>query len=129
MQSCRNGAILSLDPHSAGPRIDKSMTTYVMLSRLTAEGKKTLRDNPMRLPELNHEVQPLGVSVLAQYALLGPYDFLTIVEAPSPETMARVSAELGGRGTAHYETFPALPLETFIATLQSPRSAATASLC
>ena len=105
------------------------MATYMMLSRLTAEGKKTLQDNPMRIPELNHEVQTLGVSVLAQYALLGPYDFLTIVEASSPETMAHVSVELGKRGTAQYETFAAIPLEAFIAMLQSPYYAAATSLC
>ena len=105
------------------------MATYLMLSHSTAEGTKTVKETwqPDRLKELNREVETLGAKVLLQYALLGPYDFVTILEAPNPETMARVSVELGRRGMAHYETFPAIPVETFIASLQSPRPAQVAA--
>lgn len=94
------------------------MATYIMLSRLTAEGAKTIKDHAERIKEVDREVEQLGAKVLAQYALLGTYDFLTVLEAPSPETMARVSVELGLRGTAKYETFPAIPIEQFIASLK-----------
>ena len=101
------------------------MATYLMLSHSTAEGTKTIKEDwqPERIKDLNREVETLGAKVMTQYALLGRYDFITMVEAPNPETMARVSVELGRRGTTHYETFPAIPVETFIAALQSPRLA------
>ncbi len=98
------------------------MATYVMLSRLTPEGAKTVKETPERIKELNREVETLGAKVVMQYALLGPYDFITILEAPTPEVVARVSVELGRRGTAHYETFTAIPMETFITTLKAPPS-------
>jgi uncharacterized protein with GYD domain len=94
------------------------MAIYIMLSRLTAEGAKTIQDHAERIQEVDREVEQLGAKVQAQYALLGTYDFLTVLEAPSPETMARVSVELGRRGTAKYETFPAIPIEQFIASLK-----------
>jgi uncharacterized protein with GYD domain len=97
------------------------MATYVMLSRLTAEGAKTVKETPERIKEINREVETLGAKVVVQYALLGPYDFITILEAPNPETVARISVELGRRGAAHYETFSAIPVETFIASLKPPR--------
>jgi uncharacterized protein with GYD domain len=96
-----------------------------MLSHLTAEGKKTVKENwePDRIREQNREVETLGAKVIAQYALLGPYDFITLLEAPDLETVARVSVELGRRGTVQYETFPAIPVETFMASLKAPRQA------
>ncbi len=105
------------------------MATYLMLSHLTAEGKKSVKEtwDPDRLKEQNREVETFGAKVLAQYALLGPYDFITMVEAPNPETMARLSVELGRRGLAHYETFPAIPVETFMASLKAPRHAEVAT--
>src|SRR5437899_5320233 len=94
------------------------MGTYVMLSRLSPEGVKTLKKNPDRLKAVNQEVEALGAKVLTQYALLGAYDFITILEAPDPETVARVSVELGMRGTASYETLTAIAVEAFIAALK-----------
>jgi uncharacterized protein with GYD domain len=91
------------------------MATYIMLSTLTDEGAKTIKENPDRIKEVNQEIEALGVKVLAQYATLGPYDFLNIVEAPDNETIARVSAELSSRGSIRLQTLAAIPIDDFIA--------------
>ncbi|HEX8647892.1 MAG TPA: GYD domain-containing protein [Thermoleophilaceae bacterium] len=93
------------------------MPTYVMLTTLTPEGVQTLKNNPSRILEVNKEVEQLGASVKAQWAVLGQYDFVNVIEAPDEKTMARVSLELGSRGTARYETLTGIPVEDFIATL------------
>lgn len=87
------------------------MPTYVMLTNLTAEGVRTLKNNPGRVEEVNKEVEQIGVKVQAQYATLGQYDFVTIVEAPDDKTMAKVSVELGSRGTMTSQTLAALPAD------------------
>ncbi|HEY4915760.1 MAG TPA: GYD domain-containing protein [Solirubrobacteraceae bacterium] len=93
------------------------MPTYVMLTTLTPEGVQTVKNNPQRILEVNKEVQQLGATVKSQWATLGHVDFISIVEAPDDGTMARVSLELGSRGTARYETLSAIPIEDFIASL------------
>ena len=93
------------------------MPTYVMLSTLTPEGVQTLKSNPQRLREVNKEIEQLGVTVTAQWAVLGRYDFVNVVEAPDEQTVARVSMELGSRGTSHYETLTAIPIDDFISGL------------
>ena len=93
------------------------MPTYVMLSTLTPEGVQTVKGNPQRIREVNKEIEQLGSTVKAQWAVLGRYDFVNIVEAPDEKTIARVSMELGSRGTAHYETLSAIPVDDFIAAL------------
>ncbi|TMK63635.1 MAG: GYD domain-containing protein [Actinobacteria bacterium] len=93
------------------------MPTYVMLTTLTPEGVQTLKNNPARINEVNREVEQLGASVKAQWAVLGQYDFVNVVEAPDEKTMARVSLELGSRGTARYESLAAIPIDEFIAAL------------
>ncbi|MBN8866678.1 MAG: GYD domain-containing protein [Solirubrobacterales bacterium] len=85
------------------------MPTFVMLTNLTAEGVKTLKTNPGRVAEVNREVEALGAKVVAQYSTLGQYDFVTIIEADSEETMARVSVEMGSRGTMTSQTLAAIP--------------------
>jgi uncharacterized protein with GYD domain len=91
--------------------------TYVMLSTLTPEGVQTIKGNPQRIREVNKEIEQLGATVKAQWAVLGRYDFVNIIEAPDEKTIARVSMELGSRGTAHYETLSAIPVDDFIAAL------------
>ena len=93
------------------------MPTFVMLSTLTPEGVQTLKNNPSRINEVNREVEQLGATVKAQYAVLGQFDFINVVEAPDEKTMARVSLELGSRGTARYESLAAIPIDDFIASL------------
>ena len=84
------------------------MPTFVMLTNLTPDGVRTLKNNPNRVQEVNKEVEQLGAKVVAQYATLGQYDFITIVEAPDEKTMAKVSVELGSRGTMTSQTLPAI---------------------
>ena len=93
------------------------MPTYVMLTNLSAEGVKTLKNNPSRVAEVNQEVEQIGAKVIAQYATLGHFDFVNVVEAPDEKTIARVSLELGSRGTARYESLTAIPVDDFIASL------------
>jgi uncharacterized protein with GYD domain len=93
------------------------MPTYIMLSTLTPEGVQTVKNNPQRIREVNREIEQLGATVTAQWSTLGRYDFINIVEAPDETTMARVSLELGSRGTARFETLPAIPIDDFIAAL------------
>ena len=90
------------------------MPTYVMLTQLTPEGVQTVKNNPNRIKEVNKEIESLGASVTAQWATLGRFDFVNIVEAPDEATMARVSMELGSRGTARYESLSAIPIDDFI---------------
>jgi uncharacterized protein with GYD domain len=91
--------------------------TYIMLSTLTPEGVQTVKTNPSRIREVNREVEQLGAKVTAQWATLGRYDFINVVEAPDDKTMSRVSLELGSRGTARYETLIAIPVDEFISAL------------
>lgn len=93
------------------------MPTYIMLSSLTPEGVQTVKNNPQRIKEVNNEVEQLGATVKAQWATLGHVDFVSVVEAPDEKTIARVSLELGSRGTARYETLAAIPVEDFISSL------------
>src|SRR3954453_8631009 len=93
------------------------MPTYIMLSTLSPEGVQTVKNNPQRIREVNHEIEQLGASVTAQGATLGQFDFVNVVEAPDEGTMARVSLELGSRGTARYETLIAIPVDDFISSL------------
>lgn len=90
------------------------MPKYLMLSTLGPDGSSRLRDNPERLREVSAEVEAMGVKVLEQYAVLGPYDFVTILEAPDNETVTSVSIEMGARGSVQMMTMPAIPLDTFI---------------
>ncbi len=93
------------------------MPTYIMLTTLTPEGVQTVKNNPQRILEVNKEVEQLGAKVKSQWATLGHVDFISVVEAPDEGTMARVSLELGSRGTARYETLSAIPIEDFISSL------------
>ena len=93
------------------------MPTYVLLSTLSPEGVQTIKNNPQRIREVNKEIEQLGATVKAQWAVLGRFDFVNVVEAPDEATMARVSLELGSRGTARYESLTAIPIDDFIASL------------
>ena len=93
------------------------MPTYIMLSTLTPEGVQTVKNNPTRIREVNRELEQLGATVKAQWSTLGRYDFVNVVEAPDELTMARVSLELGSRGTTRFETMTAIPIDDFISSL------------
>jgi uncharacterized protein with GYD domain len=93
------------------------MATFIMLTNLTSDGVKTLKSNPGRVQEVNKEVEQLGAKVLNQWAVLGQYDFISVVEAPDEATMAKVSVELGSRGTITSQTLAAIPAEEFAGSL------------
>jgi uncharacterized protein with GYD domain len=94
------------------------MPYYILLSSLTDEGWKTVKEKPERIKEVNKELQAFGVKVISQYAVLGPYDFVNIVEALNNETLARVSIELGSRGTSKIVSMAAIPIDEFIASVK-----------
>jgi len=94
------------------------MATYIVLSTLTDEGRKTIRQKPDRILEVNRELEKMGVKVVKQYAVLGPYDFVNIVEAPDNETVMKMSVELGSRGSVQLLTLVAIPVEEFIKRLK-----------
>ena len=94
------------------------MAIYVLLSRLSQQGVATLKSNPDRLHEVNRDVEELGAKVLHQWATLGEFDFVNVVEAPDTETIAKVSIGLAARGSVRIETLPALGIEEFLATLE-----------
>jgi uncharacterized protein with GYD domain len=95
------------------------MPTYILLSNLTDEGAKVLKAKPKRLQEVNKEIERFGAKVTAQYAVLGPYDFVSIVECPDNETIARVAVELSSRGSVRLLTLPAIPVANFVRNLKS----------
>ena len=90
------------------------MAYYVILSTLTDEGRKTIKQKPERILEVDKEIERMGVKVHKQYAVLGPYDFVNIVEAPDMETIMKMSVELGARGSVQLLTLAAVPVEEFI---------------
>ena len=93
------------------------MATYIMLSTLTDDGRKTLKSRPERLKEVNKEVESMGARVTAQFAVMGGYDFVNIIEAPTNEVMARLTVELGSRGSIQITTLPAIEIDDFVAML------------
>ncbi len=94
------------------------MALYIMMSNLTDEGRKTVKANPHRIKEVNKEVEAMGAKVLAQYVVLGQYDFINVLEAPNNETIAKIALELGSRGTLDTNTLAALTLDDFIKSLR-----------
>jgi uncharacterized protein with GYD domain len=88
-----------------------------MLSTLSESGRKVLRDRPGWIRKVNRELEARGARVRAQYAVLGPYDFVTVLEAPDNETVSSISIEMGARGSVQMMTLPAIPLDTFISRL------------
>jgi len=89
------------------------MAFYVMLTTLTDDGRKTIKTHPERIKEVNKEVEAMGVKIKDQYVVLGPYDFVNILEAPDNVTIARVATELGSRGTIQTLTMAAMSLNEF----------------
>ena len=94
------------------------MPTYILLSTLTDAGRRTVNERPERIKEVNKEIEAFGAKVISQYAVLGPYDFVNVVEAPDNKTIARVSLELGARGTVPIMSLAAIPVDEFIASIK-----------
>ena len=94
------------------------MPIFILLSTLTQQGVQTLKSNPERLRQVNHDVEELGAKVLHQWATLGEFDFVNILEAPDIATVEKVSVALGSRGSTKIQTLPALDIEDFLRTLE-----------
>ncbi len=94
------------------------MPVYLMLTTLTDEGRKTIQEDPESLRDINKEVEHMGVKILDQYALLGQYDFVNIVEAPSNEAVAKLAIRLSAKGTTQTLTLAAITLDNLIDALK-----------
>jgi len=94
------------------------MAIYIMFTTLTDEGRKTLKANPQRIKEVNKEVEEMGGKILAQYAILGEYDFINIIETVGNTTITKIALELGSRGTLQTTTMAAIPVDDLIASLK-----------
>ena len=94
------------------------MATYILLSKLSTQGVQTLKSNPDRLREVNKDVEELGARIVHQWATLGEWDFVNVVEAPDTQTIARVSVALGARGSTRIQTLPALTIDELLAALE-----------
>jgi uncharacterized protein with GYD domain len=94
------------------------MPKYILLSKLTTEGRKTVRERPNRIEEVDREMEAMQVKVISQHAVVGPYDFVNLVEAPDNETIVKASVELGARGTVQIISMPAIPIEEFIKAIK-----------
>ena len=95
------------------------MPMYLMLTTLTEKGRQTLNANPVRLREVNRDVEELGAKVLHQWAALGEYDFVNVVEAPDELTMANLSLKLGARGSVKFQTLTLLPVDDLLRALET----------
>lgn len=94
------------------------MATFILLSTLTDDGAQTIQDDPARILAVNEELDRMGVHVVSQWAVLGAYDFVSVVEAKDTLTIARVSAALASRGSTRFLTMPAIPINEFITGMQ-----------
>jgi uncharacterized protein with GYD domain len=94
------------------------MPKYVMLSTLGPDGAARLHEKPERLSEVSAEVEAMGVTVLEQFAVLGQWDFINILEAPDDATIAKVAMTLAARGTLKTMTLPIIDIDDFIAALK-----------
>jgi uncharacterized protein with GYD domain len=97
------------------------MPTYILLSTLTPEGRQTLHKDPDHIEKVNKEIAEFGCKVIAQYAVLGQCDFVTIVEASDNATVAHLSVDLGSRGTVNIMTLPAIPVADLRAKMKGPK--------
>lgn len=95
------------------------MPKYLMLSTLSEQGLQTLRANPERVREVNKDVEEMGARVVHQWFVLGPYDFVNIIEAPDASTIARVSVALGARGSVHTQSYEMLEVDDLLNLLSS----------
>ena len=97
------------------------MSVYILLSKLTTEGRKTIKERPGRIKEVGDEIENLGVKVIEQYATLGPYDFVTVIVAPDNETVSELSVDLCSRGTIEIMSLAAVPVDSYVDALKSAK--------
>jgi len=95
--------------------------TYILLSRVTDSGAATVKDHPERIKEVNQEIEKFGAKVIHQYATVGAFDFVSVVEAPDLAAITRVSVELGSRGSVKIQTLSALTIDEFVEAMKQDR--------
>ena len=95
------------------------MPLYLMLTTLTEKGVQTLNSNPGRLREVNLDIEEMGAKVVHQWASIGEYDFVNIVEAPNDVTLAKLSVMLGARGSSRIESLPLVEVDDVLAALET----------
>lgn len=98
------------------------MAVYVLLTTLTAEGRRSLKKNPGRIWEVNKEMEQMGAKILCQYKILGPYDFINIIEAPNNEVISRVAIEMGSRGTLEPTIMAATSIDSFVKEIEMAKA-------
>jgi uncharacterized protein with GYD domain len=91
---------------------------YLMLTTLTEKGVQTLNSNPGRIREVNRDIEELGAKIVHQWASIGEYDFVNIVEAPNDVTLAKLSVVLGARGSSRIESLPLIEVDDVLAALE-----------
>lgn len=94
------------------------MSRYIIISNLTDEGAKTLKKNPGRVKEVNTELKNMGVEVIDQYAVLGNFDFLSIVEADDETKITKAIVEIASRGSIKTVTYKVMEIDDFIKALK-----------
>jgi len=97
------------------------MAYYLQLVVLTDQGRRNFEENPEWIKDVNKDIELMGAKILTQYALLGQYDFVNVIEAPSDEIAAKVAIKLSANGTLQPMTLAAIPLDNLIATLKKER--------
>ena len=97
------------------------MPLYVMLTKLTSDGRKSVMNNPGRIFKVHKELEEMGAKIIAQYAVLGDYDFVNIIEAESNEAIARIAAQFGSRGTVEPITMGAITMQDYVRELETAK--------
>jgi uncharacterized protein with GYD domain len=98
------------------------MALYVLFTTLTTEGRRTIKQNPGRIWEVNKEIEKMGAKIISQYKVLGPYDFINIVEAPSNEVISRVALDIGSRGASQPTIMAATTIEAFVKEIEMAKA-------
>ena len=86
------------------------MPLYFLLGTMTSTGQKLLHDNHDLVVEATRNIAVDGAEIMGQYAVLGRYDYLMMVEADDNGAVARLSLEMGVRAGLHMETLPAIAI-------------------
>ena len=92
------------------------MATYILLTKLSTEGlgDPHKRENIGRNWFEAVKQKCPEVKWIEHYALLGPFDFMDVYEAPNEEVAAKVSMITMSKGAVKSESWPAIPYKKFL---------------
>jgi uncharacterized protein with GYD domain len=97
------------------------MATYIMLTRLSPDAitdPNTIRELGQRVTDKLHSECP-EANWISSYAVLGPYDYVDLFEAPDNEVAAKVAVIVRSFGHATTEIWPATPWDRFVEVVRS----------